>query len=149
MPAVTHDRVAGLLVAALAIGYLWGARGLQSPVMTDPLGPAAFPTLLGVALLVLAACLLARQAREGAAAAPRFPRRVVLMVVTLVAYGALLLPAGYLIATGGFLFAGLCLLGEPLRRAVPLAAVGAGALWGLFARFLKVSLPVGWIFGGY
>ncbi len=146
---MTHDRAPGLVVAALAVGYLWGARAIEATAMSDPLGPSAFPTLLGVALLVLAACLLAQRASEAEPAASHFSRRVVLMIVTLLAYGALLVPAGYLLATGAFLLAGLWLLGEPLRRALPFAVVGAGALWGLFARALKVSLPAGWLFGGY
>lgn len=146
---MTHDRVAALLVAALAVGYLWEARRIQATAMSDPLGPSAFPTLLGGALFVLAACLLARRARAADAGMRGMARRALGMVAVLLAYAALLVPAGYLLATGGFLLAGLWLLGERLRRAVPLAVLGAGALWGLFARLLKVSLPAGWLFGGY
>ncbi len=48
---VTRARLEGLVIAAVALGYLWQVRNIPALFqMPGVPGPAAFPTLLGVAL---------------------------------------------------------------------------------------------------
>ena len=55
---IAHDRAAALVILGGAVAYLIGARQIASPAMADPLGPSAFPLLLGGTLLLLAVLLL-------------------------------------------------------------------------------------------
>ena len=51
------DRVIFVLILVLAGVYFWATQQIPSLEIGDPLGPKAFPRLLGVALLVTAALL--------------------------------------------------------------------------------------------
>src|SRR5262245_19571981 len=51
------DRVIFVLKLALAGVYFWATQQIPSLEIGDPLGPKAFPRLLGIALLVTAALL--------------------------------------------------------------------------------------------
>ena len=52
------DRVIFVCILILAGLYFWATEQLPSLEIGDPLGPKAFPRLLGIALLVTAALLL-------------------------------------------------------------------------------------------
>ena len=52
------DRVIFVCILILAGIYFWATEQLPSLEIGDPLGPKAFPRLLGIALLVTAAVLL-------------------------------------------------------------------------------------------
>jgi putative tricarboxylic transport membrane protein len=51
------DRVIFVLILVLAGVYFWATQQIPSLEIGDPLGPKAFPRLLGVALLITAALL--------------------------------------------------------------------------------------------
>lgn len=51
------DRVIFVLILVLAGVYFWATQQIPSLEIGDPLGPKAFPRLLGIALLVTAALL--------------------------------------------------------------------------------------------
>lgn len=51
------DRVIFVLILLLAGVYFWATQQIPSLEIGDPLGPKAFPRLLGVALLITAALL--------------------------------------------------------------------------------------------
>ncbi|MFB3820211.1 MAG: tripartite tricarboxylate transporter TctB family protein [Candidatus Methylomirabilales bacterium] len=143
----SHDTVAGVLIAGLCVAYLQGARALESPLVTDPLGPSAFPVLLGGAGLILAAALMAQGWRREAARAAGTPLRrylkPLLLFALLLAYALCLAPVGYLITTLAFVAASLLLLGEPAWRAAVIAVGFSGGFYLLFVKVLKISLPAG------
>lgn len=147
-----HDTIAGVLIAAVCVAYLRGAQGFESPLVVDPLGPAAFPRILGWVGLLLAAALLAsawwgRAAAEGEEAAPiRRLVRPLLLFALLVGYALALEPAGYLPATLAFVVVSLLLLGEPAWRGCVVAIGFSGGFYLLFAKILKINLPAGTLF---
>ena len=123
--------------------------------MADPLGPSAFPTLLGGSLLLLAVLLLLfPPASPGEAAPPsgkglaRFGRSG--LVIALLVGNALTMEwLGYAFSTFGFLLGALAVLGEkPWPRGLFYSLAFTAGLYLLFARALRLTLPVGTLFGG-
>lgn len=60
------DRVISVLAFALAIAYLLAARQIPVLEIGDPLGPRAFPQLLGAGLVIAAALLFFETLRKPA-----------------------------------------------------------------------------------
>src|SRR5574341_1554002 len=89
MTTRSHDTTAGILIAAVCIAYLRGAQGLQSPLVADPLGPSAFPTILGWSGLILAVAQIVL-AWSGRRAADETPDSFRQYVKPLVLFGLLI-----------------------------------------------------------
>jgi putative tricarboxylic transport membrane protein len=107
------DKVILVCILVLAGVYFWATSQIPTLEIGDPLGPKAFPRLLGGGLLVCAAMLLAEilKARksEPAAAAPEDAEdtstyKIVAGVVVVTGiYFALFEPLGYAVSTSLFL----------------------------------------------
>jgi putative tricarboxylic transport membrane protein len=150
----SHDSVVALLFGAVCIAYLRGARGFQSPLVADPLGPSAFPAILGWTGLILAAVqiLLAWTGRRAPVESPRSFRgglKPFLLFALLVAYALTLEPAGYILATFAFVIISFLTLGEPLWRGGLIAAGFSTGFYYLFVQILKINLPAGMLFRGW
>ncbi len=150
----THDSVAALLVAAACIAYLRGAQGLQSPLVADPLGPSAFPTILGWSGLFLAAAQIifvwtGRSAPEESPGSIGGYLKPLALFALLVVYALVLEPAGYVLATFAFVVISFLMLGEPLWRGGLVAAGFSTGFYYLFVNVLKINLPAGMLFRGW
>ncbi len=110
------DRIIFVCTLLLAGIYFWATAQIPSLELGDPLGPKAFPRLLGIGLLIAAAMLLAemlrnrKQVRSGTKTAARLTWESHDWVVVIVAawtavYVALFEPAGYMLATAVYLLA--------------------------------------------
>ncbi|MGH7394980.1 MAG: tripartite tricarboxylate transporter TctB family protein, partial [Candidatus Methylomirabilales bacterium] len=149
------DRPAALVILAGTVAYLVGARRLVSPAMADPLGPSAFPTLLGGSLLLLAVLLLLfpppspREATApGGKGLARFGRPGLVMGL-LVANALTMEWLGYALSTFAFLLGALTVLGERWwPRGLLYSLAFTAGLYLIFARVLHLRLPVGTLFGG-
>lgn len=157
---VTRARIEGLVILAVALGYLWEARSIPSLYqMPGVPGPTAFPTLVGV---VFAASGLWRmlagrgrsEARADAAemAAPRADGagwlahswRFYAMWAVVLAYLVLMPTLGFPVASVAALAALFALLGERRAGAVAgLSVVATAVMYLGFARGLGVRLPLG------
>ena len=109
------DRIIVVCTVVLALLYFYGASLIPSLQIGDPLGPKAFPYLIGIGLLVSAAWLLLEtlQAGKADAADPQElaehanmgpeDNRHLLVIAGVVAwiafYFALFEPVGFLLAT--------------------------------------------------
>lgn len=99
------------LSVVLAIVYLYGTTQIPSLEIGDPLGPRAFPDLLGIGLLLAAGMLGYEIWRDKARNTPEEPLDLqprvlaVLVAVTIWTglYYYLFVPAGYVLATAGYL----------------------------------------------
>jgi hypothetical protein len=147
-----RDAVGG--AALLALGGLVVHQALDLPVgsLRAP-GPGFLPLALGIALAAISAAVLVRALIGGIATAGAFDAagiaRPLLVVVAMIAYGAVLPLLGFA-ATTFLLLAGLFALGASrLLSWQPLAsaAVATAALYLLFETALEVGLPAGSVWG--
>lgn len=142
------DRIVGIALFMLAVGYGLEARGFHSGIMTDPLGPSAFPKLLAVALGISSIYLIVRPDSGAQWPRGRALAHLVFTVLVLSAYAFVLMPIGFIPAT----FVVLTVLAVQLgTRIVPSAIMGGLASVGLFAAFdllLGLPLPAGTLIFG-
>lgn len=152
---IAHDRAAALVLLGGAVTYLIGAWRLARPAMADPLGPSAFPLLLGGALLLLAVLLLlfppahsAEAARPTGTGLARFGRPT-LLVALLLGNALTMEWLGYSLSTLAFFLGALTILGErPWPRGLLYSLAFTAGLYLIFGRALHLRLPVGTLFGG-
>jgi putative tricarboxylic transport membrane protein len=102
------DRIIFVCTLLLAGVYFWATSKIPSLELGDPLGPKAFPLMLGVGLLIAAAMLLAeilrdrKKAKTADAETMKWERHhwiVVAVALWTALYIALFEPLGYLLAT--------------------------------------------------
>lgn len=151
-----------LLLVCLAYGYaaFFTMDDNLAPFMRrNPIWPSTFPKLL--AILGSLTFLVILLGLEGPQKPPKEGdidyRRLMeykvgqaaLLLLLMVAYALLLRPAGFLLATSGFLILGSVILGErnwPLMIGV--AVVAAGSVWYLVQEVLGIFMrPLPWFVG--
>ncbi|MDB5810484.1 MAG: tctB6 [Betaproteobacteria bacterium] len=148
------DRIIGAAALLLAAVYLYATSQIPTLEIGDPLGPKAFPVLLGIALIGAAIFLfietLKAEPGPADAASPGSRRHWWLLggvVVWTALYFALFDKAGYLLATVVYLLVMMAVFNKGKWVANVLTTV----LWAvgsyvLFVKILGVQLPVG-VFG--
>lgn len=154
------DRALAVVAAIGALAYLYADWRIPRLQLGDPLGPRAFPALVGILLLV-SAVLLAIESRKqpgmpgpvrSAVTVPKArqtaPHAVILtaMLAWTLCYYVAFEPVGYVIATVVYLFGLLCVFHRK-RHATNLAiALGFTAIaYVVFSQLLGVQLPLGWL----
>jgi putative tricarboxylic transport membrane protein len=147
------DRVILVCTIVVAVVYLSATTLIPSLEIGDPLGPKAFPRLIGAALLIAAALLAlemwkAREkatAKESGVAAfdPKVVKVLGAVVIWMGVYYATLDWLGYILATSAFLFPLMAWFnrGKWLTNALSAAAFSGLTYW-LFVA-LDVRLPRG------
>jgi putative tricarboxylic transport membrane protein len=145
------DRVLAAVVAVVAVAYLYSDWRIPRLELGDPLGPRAFPALVGILLLV-SVVLLVLETRRGrrapVVAAPRSgPSHLPVLVGIVfwtIGYYAVFEVAGYIIATIVYLFGLLCVFHKGQHKSNALIATGfTGIAYGVFSQLLNVQLPLG------
>ncbi|HET7880339.1 MAG TPA: tripartite tricarboxylate transporter TctB family protein [Acetobacteraceae bacterium] len=142
------------LAVAVMVGactYLYADYHIPTTELGDPLGPRAFPALIGLLLLISAALLMIETVRRGPdrgstpdVVRPTHYPILAGMLVWTICYYAAFEPAGYIVATVIYLFGLLCFFNA--GRHVVNVAVAAGftaTAYGVFSQFLGVQLPSG------
>lgn len=159
MKSIKGDIVLAVCVIVLAAGYLTLDAQLREVRLSDPLGPRAFPALVGVGLIASALLLLLetrskrkarpnREARKAAAhvePSPKVqPTVLVAMVVWAIVYYTCFEPVGYLISTSVFLLGLLSYFNRGRHVINVIVAVGVALLFDLvFSQLLGVPMPTG------
>jgi len=150
--SLAGPRIVALVLIALGILALIGAAGLEAGGYA-PIGPAFFPTIVGLGLLGLGVVFLVRttvrpdetlgrQAAEEEAAT-HWPTTTVALVV-LVVYAFVLQALGYVVATVVFFVVMARVLGS--RRIIRDAAIAIALsliLYLSFTQVLGIRLPTG------
>lgn len=145
------DRILAACALALAAAYLYATSQLPSLDIGDPLGPKAFPVLLGILFAVAGVLLLIEAQRKPRAAAPGHspwagsrPRAVGAVAAATAIFFALLEPLGYLVALSLYLFVlMLWLHARKPAACVAVAVLFAIGSYALFAKVLGVTLAKG------
>ena len=148
------DRVIIACCVVLALAYFYGTSQIPSLEIGDPLGPKAFPYLLGIALLAATALLVVEHWKETRSAAPATAKQTEkavhrhlpvlgVVVIWIGIYFAFFESLGYIVATSIFLLALMAWFNRGRWLANVLSAVlfSAGS-YVLFA-WLDVRLPSG------
>jgi putative tricarboxylic transport membrane protein len=136
---MASDRIFGLVMALLALAYIASAVQIQTSFLSDPVGPKAFPILIGVVAAICSIYLVLRPDED-----PEWPDlatfgALAVSVLVLVAYAYALKPLGFLLPTA--LAAGaLSYQISPRPKAAVLSGLGLSA--GLFVIF-KYALGLG------
>jgi putative tricarboxylic transport membrane protein len=144
---IRAERAGAALGVVLGAGYLWGALAIPEISIGDPLGPRAFPLLLGGLMALLAASLLVWPA-GGQVGGMGVSLHTVGLVLLLGLYGYGIPRLGYPLATFLFLGIGSRLLGERSLWVGPVvSACLSAAIFLLFTRVLDIPLPLGVLAG--
>ena len=146
MHSTGWDRAFGAVLVAVAVGYIASAAGLQVPFQYEPLGPKAFPIMLGSVLAICGARLIWRPDAIHWFADRAAVLRVVAGAVIFCVYAALFEPVGFIGSTALMVFAMSRLFGLGAGWA---AVYGIGlALVGYFGvgELLGLNLPDGMLF---
>ncbi len=135
------DRIVGGVLCLVSVWYVWAAAGYGA-TFGDPLGPSAFPQIVGVPAIIFSLSLVLRPDPD-----PAWPRgaplaRHAAAVGAMVAYALLLETLGFVLATFCTVLVLGWLLGAGPRRAVVSAAVMAPALFLLFDQLLGLPLQL-------
>jgi putative tricarboxylic transport membrane protein len=155
MRALRADLYLAITIVVVAAIYLHADAGLRSATIGDPLGPKAFPPLVGGGLILSALRLLfetwtKRRALQGTRVEPRTKdeKHVVLVLLAMILWTGIYYYAfesiGYLIATPVFLLGLLSYFNKGRHVTNVLVAVCFTAIvYLLFSILLGVPLPTG------
>ncbi|MCG6884900.1 MAG: tripartite tricarboxylate transporter TctB family protein [Silicimonas sp.] len=144
---MTGDRVFGAVMIVLALGYILSATTIQVPLFPDPMGPKAFPYLIGAGVIVCGLIMVLRPDPEADWPAATALLSLAFATIVMVAYAYSLKPLGFLIPTA---IASGILSYQLSPRPVPAVLTGLGLAVGLFVLFKYalglglVPFPKGW-----
>ncbi|WP_152045260.1 tripartite tricarboxylate transporter TctB family protein [Aureimonas psammosilenae] len=135
------DRISGFAVLLLGIGAVWHGVSLKVAFAADPVGPKAFPVIVGLILLVCGASIALRPTAMAWEVGDY--GRILLVAVASLIYPFILIPLGFVPATAilGFLCA-LAFKGRPLPSLVGAVAL-ALVIFALIDLGLGLGLPRG------
>jgi putative tricarboxylic transport membrane protein len=148
---MTTDRIIGALAILLAVIYLLATAQIPTLEIGDPLGPKAFPVLLGIALILAATLLFfetLKKSAEPVTEKPRENQRHLWIIGGVILWTALYFgvfdSAGYLASTTIYLLVLTAAFNRDKRLANILTSVlFALGSYILFAKILGVTLPKG------
>ena len=133
------DRIFGLVALFVALGYIASATQIQTSFLADPVGPKAFPMLVGAVAALASLVMIIRPDPDPDWPVGRTWIALCVAVIVLIVYAYALKPLGFLLPTA--IAAGI-LSFQISPRAVPAALAGVGLSIGLFLLF-KYALGLG------
>jgi len=133
------DRIFGLVVLMAALAFIASATQVQTSFMSDPVGPKAFPMIVGAIAGLCGLVMMIRPDPD-----PSWPKgrtffALLVAVAVLIGYAYALKPLGFLVPTA---IAAAILSYQISSRVVPAILSGLGLSVGLFLLF-KYALGLG------
>jgi len=136
---MASDRVFGLVATLLALAYIAAARDIQTSFLSDPVGPKAFPMIIGSVGALSAMFMVFRPDPEPQWPGLRTVAALALAVLVLVGYAYTLKPMGFLLPTAVV----AAILSYQISPRIKHAALtGTGLSLGLFLIF-RFALGLG------
>lgn len=129
---MASDRIFGLVALMVALAYIASATQIQTSFLSDPVGPKAFPMLVGAVAALCGLVLVVRPDPDPEWPDVRTWGSLLIAVVVLIGYAYALKPMGFLIPTA---ITAAILSYQISPRAVPAALSGLGLSTGLFVLF--------------
>lgn len=143
------DRIFGLVIIVVALGYILSAHGIETSFMSDPVGPRIFPYMIAGVMILCSLVMVLKPDPDADWPSGAVLGQLALALVMLLAYAFLITPLGFILPT--ILVAGV-LSWQISGRPVPAALTGLGLGIGLFVLFRVIlglglrGLPAGWGF---
>lgn len=150
------DRWIALIILGICLAYGYAAfftldAGLPPFMQRNPIWPSTFPKVLSVlAILTALTIVLGLEKAPERASEPDIDYRrlgdynigqAAALLVLMVAYALLLRPAGFWLATSGFLIIGAAILGERKWHVLlPVSVLATGIVWYLVQIVLGIFL---------
>lgn len=144
---MASDRIFGLVTLFVALAYIASATQIQTSFLSDPVGPKAFPMLIGAVAAICALVMIFKPDPDPDWPAARTWGGLAIAVIVLICYAYALKPLGFVIPT---IFAAGILSYQISPRPLPAIASGIGLSIGLFILFKfalglgLVAFPKGW-----
>jgi putative tricarboxylic transport membrane protein len=136
---MTGDRIFGVVMMVLALGYILSAMGIQTSFLSDPVGPRLFPYLVAGVVMICALSMVLRPDPDAEWPGLAMLGKLALATVVLIAYAQTIRPLGFIFPTT--IAAGIIsYMISP--RVVPAALSGLGLGIGLYVLF-KTILGLG------
>ena len=150
------DRWIAMIILLICLAYGYAAfftmdASLPPFMRRNPIWPSTFPKILSILAIICSLLIVLGFEKSSGDPKPseiNYRRltdyklgQAIALLVLMVAYALLLRPAGFLLSTFGFLFAGSLILGE--RRFVLMgatSAIAAGFVWYLVDGVLGIFL---------
>lgn len=133
------DRIFGLVMSLVALGYLFSATQIQTSFLSDPMGPRIFPYLIGGFTLVCALFMVVRPDANAIWPGLSTLLQLGIALAVLLGYASAVRPLGFLIPTA--VAAGV-LSWQINPRPLTAALTGVGLSVGLYVVF-KMVLGLG------
>lgn len=133
------DRIFGLVMSLVALGYLFSATQIQTSFLSDPMGPRIFPYLIGGFTLVCALFMVVRPDANAIWPGLSILLQLGIALAVLLGYASAVRPLGFLIPTA--VAAGV-LSWQINPRPLTAALTGVGLSVGLYFVF-KMVLGLG------
>lgn len=142
------DRAFGIFLLLLGAYVIYGGLALEVPFSYDPLGPKAFPVVLGVLLCGLSLFIIAKPEKA------HFPQgttqlNTAFIVVLLVLYSLSFNYLGFLLSTALLVFFISKIFRGTTKQALGSAVGVSLSVYVLFGILLEVALPMGKIFSAF
>lgn len=96
---MASDRIFGLVFAVVALAYIASALQIQTSFLSDPVGPKAFPVIIGSIGALSAMFLVFRPDPEPVWPAARTFGALAVAVIVLALYAYALRPLGFILPT--------------------------------------------------
>ncbi len=154
-----EDRIASVIVALFSVAYLMGAFMIKKPVYKQQLGPEAFPKAVGFLMTALSIVYIVQsfmgkgkedEARAAVIGAEEKVeqkanlKKMVTVIVIMLAYAALFIPLGYALSTFLAMLASVLVLDRrKIVRDVIISVIASAGMYVVFNYLLRVELPVG------
>lgn len=135
------DRLAGTFFFLLAAGYVWLSAGYTAG-FGDPLGPAIFPRVIGIPMMVLGLTLAIWPRHSASWSDAAGLLRQAATIGLLLAYALLLEPLGFVPSSFGAILGLSLMMGAPPIKGLLTAAIAAPGLYLLFDRVMGLPLPL-------
>lgn len=136
---MTSDRIFGLVVLFVALAYIASATQIQTNFLADPVGPKAFPILVGAVAALSALVMILRPDPDPDWPVMRTWGSLAIAVLVLIGYAYALKPLGFILPTA---VAASILSFQISPRPVAAVASGVGLSLGLFVLF-RYALGLG------
>ena len=96
---ISSDRVFGVVMIIVALGYFLSARTIQTPLFPDPMGPKSFPMMIAAGVILCSIVIVLKPDDEPAWPAREALLSILLAALVMVGYAYTLKPLGFLIPT--------------------------------------------------